>query len=359
MEPILFFFFENASVVIAVMYLSSKIRERFNHQITNIGTVWSFAAFFLILTISVMINPYHFEGMRLDLREAPLFLAGFLGGWKVGILSALIPGSYRLIIGGPTVLQGLLQAFVLPVFLGSLFHKKNDNNSPYKLVNIRKMLLYFCLYELIKSVWMLMTTPATLEIIIQMFIFALFAVLGISAMLNDFHRTALSRMELEFFSNHDPMTGLPNMRYFTRKVNQLIKDRVPIMVAMFDVDYFKQYNDTNGHQAGDEVLKHIGEILQKNARASDVIGRYGGEEFIICYSNIEDVEEVAKLCNKLRKDIEDYRFDNESFQPTGNITISIGVSSLAQYKSLDQLIGEADNALYDAKQKGRNQICYS
>ncbi|MEQ6378112.1 diguanylate cyclase [Bacillaceae bacterium S4-13-56] len=359
MDPILFFFFENASIVIAVMYLSSKIRERFNHQISNIGTVLPYAVFFTVLTLIVMLNPYDFEGMRLDLREAPLFLAGFLGGWKVGVLSALIPGSYRLIIGGPTVIQGLLQAVVLPIFLGSLFHKKNNNNHPYTLVNIRRILFYFSLYELIKSIWMLMTTPATLEIIIQMFIFALLALLGISAILNDFHRATRSTMDLEFFSNHDPMTGLPNMRFFTKKVNQLISDRVPIMIAMFDVDYFKQYNDMNGHQAGDDVLKHIGEILQENVRASDVIGRYGGEEFIICYSNISDKKEVATMSNKLRKDIEEYRFDNETSQPTGNITISIGVSSLAHYKSLDQLIGEADNALYEAKQKGRNQICYS
>lgn len=359
MEPILFFF-ENASIVIAVMYLSYKIKERFIHQITIIGTDWIYALFFTILTLSVMINPYEFQGMRLDLREAPLFLAGFVGGWKVGILSAIIPGIFRWSLGGPTVLEGLLQAFALPVLVGSLFHnKKNLQSSPYSLINIRRMLLFFLLYELLKSLWMVWSTPATVWIVLLMSAFASVAALGISAMLNDFNRTVISRMELEFYSNHDPMTGLPNMRYFTNRVNKMIKDQVPIVITMFDVDYFKQYNDTNGHQAGDEVLKGIAKILQKNIRTGDIVGRYGGEEFIICFTNISDIEEVSKLSDKLRKDVESYRFENESCQPFGDITISIGVSRLVRGESLEKLIGEADNALYTAKQNGRNQICYS
>jgi diguanylate cyclase len=161
-----------------------------------------------------MYYPLEHEGMRLDLRDVPLFFISFIGGWKLGILSAILPGFFRFSLGGPTVIQGITQGILLPVLMGALFHNKKAFNPPYTIVNIKHMIIGFVVFQTIKSVLMLWTTPVTFSITILMFFFSIIAVLGIGLMLNDFNRSFISRRQLEFHSNHDPLTHLPNIRYF-------------------------------------------------------------------------------------------------------------------------------------------------
>lgn len=163
---------------------------------------------------------------------------------------------------------------------------------------------------------------------------------------------------LEELSNTDPLTQVANRRALFEKgelevsrVNRINND---LTLILLDCDYFKQVNDKYGHQVGDELLKHVCDICNKEIRGVDFLGRYGGEEFIIILPdcNIQSGVEIAKR-------IQDSLTEN-SFMVEGRdlkITLSIGLSMLTnESESFEQLISKADKAMYVAKGKGRNRI---
>lgn len=359
MNALLFFFLENMALIIALMYLALKLKEVLSVEWTSSTQfLWLSSAFISFLAFSVMYNPFIHEGMRLDLREVPIFFISFIAGWPFGMLSAIAPGIFRASLGGPTAVEGILQSLILPIIIGSLFREKISFNHLYTIVNIKRMLIGFVVFELIKSVWMLLTTPATLFIELSMFFFATIAIFAMALILNGENRNLILRKELEFYSNQDPMTHLPNIRFFKNKVGGLVDQKLPLSIAMVDVDFFKVYNDTHGHQKGDQVLRTIGQLLIDSTEDHDVVARYGGEEFILCFTEETDLEQIFAKADKVRKAIEEYRFDGEERQPGGIVSVSIGTSYSDGSVSLDQLIKEADNALYQSKKSGRNRVTF-
>ncbi|GAB4171424.1 MAG: hypothetical protein Kow00108_05900 [Calditrichia bacterium] len=159
----------------------------------------------------------------------------------------------------------------------------------------------------------------------------------------------------------DPLTGIYNYRFFInqllREINRAQRYKIPVSLAMLDIDYFKHYNDNFGHLAGDFVLRTVTHILTENTRISDIVARYGGEEFVVILPEASK-EEAFKLADKLRKMIEMHQFPNEEHMPNGNLTISIGVASFPEDATIpEKLIKAADTALYDAKNSGRNRVC--
>lgn len=359
MNALLFFFLENMALIIALMYLALKLKESLLVELkSSTQFLWLSSAFISFLAFSVMHNPFIHEGMRLDLREVPIFFISYIGGWPFGVLSAIVPGVFRAAVGGPTAVEGILQSLVLPIIVGTLFREKVPFNHLFIIINIKRMLTGFVVFEFIKSVWMIASTPATLFIVAAMFFFAGIAIFAMALILNGENRNLILRQELEFYSNQDPMTHLPNIRFFKNKVGSLVDEKLPLSIAMVDVDYFKVYNDTHGHQKGDQVLRTIGQLLIDSTADSDVVARYGGEEFIICFTGEADPEAIFKMAEKVRRNIEDYRFDGEELQPEGIISVSVGVSFSDGGKSLEQLIKEADNALYQSKNSGRNRVTF-
>ncbi|MFD1862563.1 diguanylate cyclase [Planococcus chinensis] len=357
MDALLFFFLENMALIIALMYLGLRAKEALLIDLTNpIRDMWMIALFVSFLTFSIMYNAFPFEGMRLDLREVPIYFISFAGGWQFGILSAIFPIAYRGYMGGPTVMLGIIQAIILPIIIGSLFHDRKTIGKPIILLNLRRMMLGFFVFETIKSVWMLVTTPATPLIILAMFLFATIAVLSMALILNGENRNLILRKELEFYSNQDPMTHLPNIRFFKNNINRLVAQKEPLAIVMLDVDYFKVYNDTHGHQKGDAVLRSIAQIMKDSTRKTDFVARYGGEEFIICLADPENAHEALRMAESVRQNIEDFHFEGEALQPEGKLTVSMGISFSDGHKPLDHLIEEADNALYQSKRQGRNRV---
>jgi len=159
-------------------------------------------------------------------------------------------------------------------------------------------------------------------------------------------------------SRTDSLTGLANRRAFDEamkvSVERVAKSSVRDSLVMFDVDYFKVFNDTYGHLAGDEVLKKVGATLQRESRPGDKAARYGGEEFAIILSNL--VGEPAKReADRLRSSIGalQFCFNNKSV----SVTASAGMSVFQPDDSIKCLIERADSALYEAKKAGRNR-CY-
>ena len=126
---------------------------------------------------------------------------------------------------------------------------------------------------------------------------------------------------------------------------------------MIDIDNFKNYNDTNGHLAGDDLLKWIAEIFTGTVRRTDYVTRYGGEEFAIILPETP-LENSQPVAEKIRKAIEKEVFDNQEAQPGGNLTISLGVSEHNKEFNLpNEFIQSAEKALYKAKETGRNKVC--
>jgi diguanylate cyclase (GGDEF)-like protein/PAS domain S-box-containing protein len=168
------------------------------------------------------------------------------------------------------------------------------------------------------------------------------------------------REEAVFLSYTDDLTQIYNHRFFinqlTLEVDRQKRYPSPLSLLMIDIDDFKHYNDTNGHLAGDEVLKAIAMLIQYGVRQTDVVARYGGEEFaaILISAGKEGAREIAE---RVRTMVAETRFLNEAAQPHGDLTVSIGVATYSpSISSVTELIRQADNALYRAKKTGRNRV---
>jgi diguanylate cyclase (GGDEF)-like protein/PAS domain S-box-containing protein len=155
----------------------------------------------------------------------------------------------------------------------------------------------------------------------------------------------------------DPLTGLFNRRYMEetmeRELNRVKRQGMPLGVIMMDLDYFKQYNDTYGHNAGDDLLSALGSLVKSQIREEDIACRYGGEEFLLIMSGAS-VEVTMERAEMLRQAIKEMHLHYRSLKP---ITVSLGVAVYPYHGNTSlQLIRTADAALYQAKQEGRDRI---
>lgn len=177
-------------------------------------------------------------------------------------------------------------------------------------------------------------------------------------------RNSLRRREqLEYLAAHDQLTGLYNRRHLENRIDEEIArakryDR-SLSLLMLDIDHFKEVNDQYGHTAGDKVLAYVGEAidneLRENVRRSDIGGRFGGEEFVLLLPET-DLDGAKIVADRIRQDLEEKQF----ISPDGvefSVTCSIGVAMIKDsHDSPEELIMEADDRLYHAKQQGRNRV---
>lgn len=158
---------------------------------------------------------------------------------------------------------------------------------------------------------------------------------------------------LENFAAYDNLTKAHNRRYFIEYLNKEIsraeRKGTTFSLIMFDIDRFKHINDTYGHSTGDEVLKTLINIVQKDLRKSDVLSRIGGEEFMILLPDAK-IKEAVFTAERARKTIENY-----TFKDVGKVTVSFGVTIYQDGDIIDDMLKRADTALYLAKNGGRNR----
>jgi diguanylate cyclase (GGDEF)-like protein len=171
----------------------------------------------------------------------------------------------------------------------------------------------------------------------------------------------IANEHLEELASLDGLTGLANRRAFDRQIERewqrAREQRKPLALMMVDIDHFKLFNDRYGHVAGDTCLRAVGETLSLvTLEEAVLVGRYGGEEFALLLPGL-DVERAAALADEARKAVEDL-FINHAESPCSYVTISVGVESMVpeKYQTAADLIEAADNALYDAKHRGRNNV---
>src|SRR5678815_1829641 len=168
-------------------------------------------------------------------------------------------------------------------------------------------------------------------------------------------------MKLENTANADSLTNLSTKRFLNLRLGELThraeKTHTPLSLIIFDIDHFKKFNDTFGHPAGDSILKVVAALIKGQLREDDIAARYGGEEFVIVLPNTVK-EDATRIAEKIRKAIEKhpFRVSSDVIKPV-SVTISGGVAGhLVDGKSSHEILSAADQALYLAKEQGRNRI---
>ena len=170
--------------------------------------------------------------------------------------------------------------------------------------------------------------------------------------------------KLHYLSTTDALTGIANRRYFEEQAGsewrRCQRNQAPVSMVMADIDLFKDFNDSYGHQRGDQCLRQVAQTLAAFCqRPGDVCARYGGEEFVLLLPDTQ-AQEAAALMEKARQAVEDLAVPHQH-SPAGVVTVSMGIAALTATdgSSTDCLLSEADRMLYAAKAKGRNRVAVS
>jgi len=171
--------------------------------------------------------------------------------------------------------------------------------------------------------------------------------------------------ELEKLADVDGLTGIFNRRsmdkFLVNEWNRHYRFQRPLSLLIIDLDYFKQYNDTYGHDAGDKCLISVASLLKNHtARAADMAARFGGEEFVVILTESDQVN-ALKMAEKIQASLNEMQIPNEGSPKYQHVTMSIGLATCIpkQGNSSNQMVLAADNALYQAKKEGRNRIVQS
>lgn len=162
---------------------------------------------------------------------------------------------------------------------------------------------------------------------------------------------------LEYLAVTDGLTNVPNRRafesQFRKTAYRFFRYGTPVSLTIVDIDKFKEINDTEGHQAGDDVLKEVSRMMQENIRPDDMLARWGGDEFVLLFEC--DTDEAIRTAERLRRMIK----KNSRLMELNRgepITLSIGIAGYSEGDTLESLTGKADKALYHSKREGRDRI---
>ena len=162
-------------------------------------------------------------------------------------------------------------------------------------------------------------------------------------------------------ANTDSLTGLWNHGYFQYLLQEEMErakaTKTPLSLMMIDIDDFKIYNDTQGHQTGDKILKDLALFLKNHSRKMDLVCRYGGEEFTVILPQT-DSDEAFLIAERIRQDVEKQYFFHEEILPGKRLTVSIGMATYPEDGAApSELVSYSDKTLYEAKHKGKNSTC--
>jgi diguanylate cyclase (GGDEF)-like protein len=180
---------------------------------------------------------------------------------------------------------------------------------------------------------------------------------GRAVIISDMTKEKIMRNTLQQMAYRDSLTNIFNRGYFTEKTAEMIEtckiSNMPLSLILFDIDHFKQINDTYGHAIGDEAIKHVINISKKFIKPEYILARYGGEEFVISLSGVS-IEEAGGIAEETRKKIAECPLITDG--KIIHITASFGAAEMSNHQNLNSLFHDADQALYESKKRGRNTV---
>lgn len=351
-------FFQNACILITFLTIIqhfSKDKNIFENLSINKRII--VGGYSGILGVILMINTVPIvDGVIIDFRYVPILLSALYCGYLPSIISSIIIGIFRFLFFGVSLssIIGLICALILGFGFGFISSLKVSRRIKY---------FYGMLIVSVVSIVSLSIILEDLMLILMSLIMIIGGYLIVSYFSIKYTDYIIEIIEmyqkLKKEATKDYLTGLNNLRQFNDSFNKVsnltIRRGEDLSALLIDVDHFKNINDTYGHDAGDTILKGIARIFLDTCRDYDVISRMGGEEFSILLLNCSKFK-AFKIAERIRKKAENTDFyisDNKAIK----ITISVGISSYPELTSkIDNLLKDADVALYEAKNSGRNKV---
>jgi diguanylate cyclase len=350
--------FINAAIIIAFMSFGNQfIKEKGVNPSSPVYRKISVGIGSGVLGCLLMLYSINYiSKVFIDLRYIPVIIMAFYASPLSAIITAVVIGVFRIIYFGLS--QSSVIGFIAVCFVGvgcGLISK----------LNIRIWLkwvlavLYTDFILSIAFIILLMNSPILRSAILSFSISTALASLLMYYFSEYTEMTNYLYRKMKEESKKDFLTGLYNMRQFVNLSSNVLKNAKEtnknISLLYIDVDYFKRVNDTYGHIEGDNVLKELGVIFSKTSRSFDIVSRNGGEEFSILLLDCS-LEKSYDIAERIRKSIAQHDFVLSSGKII-KITVSIGISSFPfTTDNVENLIQQADIALYNAKQSGRNTI---
>lgn len=298
-----------------------------------------------------------YEEYRLDLRMIPLVFLAFFRGWRITLSVLIIATSWRLFMGGAGAITGVIFGMALPTLLALIV------SSPNRTLKISwKDFWIVTVCWLISDTPIIFVMPNGLEVFKSVFIIRYLSILVVAFVYYTFillaYKNATSQDKLKFLASHDYLTNLLNRNVFLERVEKRFSEQpMHHYILMIDIDHFKKLNDTYGHLAGDKVLQQFALLLKSYECEDLMVARYGGEEFII-YLKADDIEHPVKLVESIQNRIRATIFNIDSDKSV-QITVSMGMAKIKSEDKLQEVISQADENLYIAKENNRDQLIVS
>lgn len=315
--------------------------------------------FLIVLLFSTVIIcmfylPINIDGYKFDLRLIPLIFLAMFRGWKITIATLTIACIWRYFMGGVGTLPGIFAGMVGPTIFVLLYYAlKKEVNTQYEKVLI---LTVCCLISDFPIVFII---PNGWEVFKGFFLIRYTSFIIVAFTYYSFiqaeHKKEYYKSKLEQMAWYDQLTNLYNRKKFTEQIEvKKLSLEKNCYIAMIDIDYFKQINDTYGHIAGDDVLIQLAKIFKQQQDDQIMFGRYGGEEFIV-YLEADTLNDAISTLEHLQQIVRDTSFLTDG-NPAIHITLSIGLTPLEMDASLNDVIYKADHLLYIAKEQGRDRL---
>lgn len=294
----------------------------------------------------------------LDLRHIPLMLVAFYGGFVPALIGASIISIGRFMIAvNLSSVVSLFMVFAMAIGAGYIgkYVKTNSWSKWTYLLLYSQFVFTLALYIVVEHF------NTVLDFAFNHIISSIIGGYLTFYFVQYIRKNSELYIRYKEFSRKDFLTGLYNVRtfdfYFNKIIDETKQNKSVCCLCFFDIDLFKQINDTYGHQAGDSILVQFAEILRNSIRDKDIVSRNGGEEFSVIFPGCT-LQQASEIAERIRKRVEDHPFEVPN---KGNIKITIS-AGIAEYnpciQNKDQLIEYADDALYLAKHSGRNLVCF-